>query len=131
MLTNKFANYLIALVWLANGFLCKILNLVPRHQQIVASILGSDYARRLTLLIGLMEIIMAIWIISRYQTKANAIIQIIVIIVMNILEFVTVPDLLLWGKLNIIFALIFVSFIYYNEFIVNGGVSLKHPNEIS
>jgi len=53
---HKLLNYFIATVWIANGLFCKVLNLVPRHQQIVARILGDDYSRLLTLLIGLSEI---------------------------------------------------------------------------
>jgi hypothetical protein len=50
---------LIALVWLANGLLSKVLNLVPRHTLIVARILGPTYARPLTVAIGLAEMGMA------------------------------------------------------------------------
>ena len=43
---------LIALVWMANGLLCKLLMLVPRHAAIVARILGPAHASVLTRLIG-------------------------------------------------------------------------------
>jgi hypothetical protein len=39
MTTYKLLNYLIAAVWLVNGLFCKVLGLVPRHQEIVATIL--------------------------------------------------------------------------------------------
>ncbi len=116
---HKILNYLIASVWLVNGFFCKVLNLVPRHQQIVERILGADYSLILTKAIGVSEIIIAIWIVSGIKTRLNAIIQIIVIAVMNTLEFLLVPDLLLWGKLNSLFAFIFILVIYSNEFILN------------
>lgn len=116
---NKALTYLIAIVWIANGLFCKVLNLVPRHEQIVGRIITDDYSRPLTLLIGLLEIAMAVWIISRIRAKLNAIIQIVIIAAMNILEFFLVPELLLWGKVNIIFATILIILIYYNEFILN------------
>ncbi len=115
----------IAIVWLINGLVCKVLNLVPRHEQIVSRILGEDYSKPLTILIGLSEIIMAIWILTKYKSKLSAIIQMIVVGVMNILEFILVPDLLLWGKLNSIFALLFISLIYYNEFVLNKKLKLQ------
>jgi DoxX-like family len=115
----KILTYCIATVWMANGLFCKILNLVPRHQEIVARILGDDYSRLLTILIGLSEIIMAVWIVRRYKTKLNAIAQIAVVVTMNTLEFILVPDLLLWGKLNSLFAFIFILVVYYNEFYLN------------
>jgi hypothetical protein len=95
---------------------CKVLNLVPRHEQIVARILGNEYSRPLTFLIGLSEIAMAIWILSRIKTRLNAIAQILIVATMNTLEFILVPDLLLWGKLNSFFAFLFIVVVYYNEF---------------
>jgi hypothetical protein len=101
-----------------------VFNLVPRHQQIVASILGDSYARPLTILIGISEIIMAVWILSRYKSKLNTIAQITIIAIMNTLEFILVPDLLLWGKFNSLFALLLIVVIYINEFHLNK----KHIN---
>ena len=111
--------YCITTVWIANGLFCKVLNLVPRHEQIVGRILGNDYSRLLTILIGLSEIIMAVWILSGYKTKLNAITQISVVAIMNTLEFIIVPDLLFWGKLNSLFAFIFILVVYFNEFYFN------------
>ena len=97
---HQILTYLIATVWLINGLVCKVLNLVPRHQEIVARILGDDHARVLTLFIGLSETAMAIWVLSCIRTRLNAITQIVVIATMNTLEFFLVPDLLLWGRAN-------------------------------
>lgn len=120
-LTNKTLNILIAIVWLVNGLFCKVLNLVPRHQEIVGKILYLDKpsANILTILIGISEIVMAVWILSTIQHRLNAVVQIMIIIAMNILEFLLVPNLLLWGKLNSVFAFLFILLIYYNEFVVN------------
>jgi hypothetical protein len=115
---KQIINILISIVWFVNGFFCKILNLVPRHQEIVASILNEVYAIQITFTIGVLEIWMAFWVLSNYKTKINAVAQITIIISMNIIEYFLVPELLLWGKMNIIFALLFISIIYYNEFIL-------------
>ncbi|MCB9312250.1 MAG: DoxX-like family protein [Lewinellaceae bacterium] len=111
----------IALVWLVNGLFCKVLNLVPRHQQIVEQILGTGHSRLLTVLIGISEIVMTIWILSNYRSRLNAITQMLVIGTMNILEFLFVPQLLLWGRYNSVFAVMFIALIYYNEFKLNKG----------
>ncbi len=116
---HQLLTYLIAAVWIVNGLFCKLLNLVPRHQAIVASILGEEYASILTPLIGIAEIGMAIWVLSRIGSHLNAIAQILIVLTMNVLEFLLVPDLLLWGKANFIFAFLFVSLVYYNEFVLN------------
>src|ERR1700746_1617244 len=93
-------NYFIATVWLANGLFCKVLNLVPRHREIVARIIGSEHADVLTKLIGCSEMVMALWIISGFKSRLNAITQVVIIATMNTLEFILAPDLLLWGRFN-------------------------------
>ncbi|KLT64705.1 MULTISPECIES: DoxX-like family protein [Pedobacter] len=113
---HQLLNYGIAAVWLVNGIYCKVLNLVPRHQQIVAAILGEQYSGWFTIIIGLAETLMAIWVLSRYRSKLNAISQIIIIATMNTLEFILVPHLLLWGRYNAIFAALLIITIYINEF---------------
>jgi len=116
---HKFLNYFIVAVWLINGLVCKVLNLVPRHQQIVAEILGANYSRLLTFAIGCSEIVMAIWIVSTIKTRLNAITQIVIVAVMNLLEYLLVPHLLLWGRANAIFAFAFILIVYFNEFFLN------------
>jgi len=73
---HKILTFCIAAVWIVNGLFCKVLNLVPRHEQIVAEILGDNYSRILTILIGLSEIAMAIWFLSNYRSRLNAVAQI-------------------------------------------------------
>lgn len=115
----KTLNFLIACVWLINGLYCKVLNFVPRHEYIIGEILGHKFLKQLTILIGLSEVVMAIWILSRYKSKLNAITQIVVVATMNIIEFIVVPNLLLWGKLNSLFAFLFIVVIYVKEFQLN------------
>ena len=115
----------IALVWVINGLLCKLLNLVPRHQQIVARILGAEHSVLLTNLIGLSEIFIGVWILTKIKTRFSAILQIVLVAVMNSIEFFLAHDLLLWGKFNSIFALLFIGIIVLNEFI------LKEKNSYS
>lgn len=109
-------NYCIAAAWFINGLLCKVLHLVPRHEQIVARILGDQFAQPLTILIGIAEIAMGGWILSKWKARLNALTQLTLVITMNILEFFLATDLLLWGNLNAFFALLFVSIVYYNQF---------------
>ena len=114
--TNQILTYFIATVWLINGLFCKVLNLVPRHEEIVGRILGNRHSQILTILIGVSEILMAIWILIGFKSKFNAIAQIIIVAMMNILELILVPDLLLWGKFNILFAFLFITIVFFNEF---------------
>jgi uncharacterized membrane protein YphA (DoxX/SURF4 family) len=121
---HKLISIFIASVWIANGLFCKVLNLVPRHQQVVARILGNEHSKSLTFLIGLSEIGMAIWILSGKYSRLNSVAQMLIIAVMNALEFFLAPDLLLWGKANAIFALMFIVLIYYNEFYIRQKIAL-------
>lgn len=116
---HRFLNYLFATVWIVNGLFCKVLNLVPRHQQIVARVVSEDYSRPLTVLIGLSEIGMAVWILSNIRKRLNSVVQMLIIAIMNILEFLLAPDLLLWGRVNILFAFMFILLIWYDEFSLN------------
>ena len=125
MIRNQFLNYLIAAVWIANGLFCKVLNLVPRHQEIVARIIGNAHAGVLTKAIGLSEMAMAVWILSGIRTKLNALTQVVVIATMNSLEFILAPDLLLWGRFNALFAFLFILVILYNEFYLRNRPTLQ------
>jgi hypothetical protein len=105
----------ISLVWLLNGLFCKILHRVPRHELIVARILGAGIAPIATIVIGILETAMGIWILSRIKARLCAITQIIVVLSMNALEFILAPDLLLFGRVNAIVALAFVTVVWLNE----------------
>lgn len=117
--TYRYIQYFIALVWLLNGLFCKILNLTPRHQEIVERILGDSYGRPITILIGISELVMVVWILSQWRSRLCAILQILVIGSMNLIEFFLASDLLLWGHFNIVFAFALMALIYYNEFKLN------------
>jgi hypothetical protein len=108
----------ISLIWLINGLFCKVLGLVPRHQFIVARILGQSHALLLTKAIGLSELCMFIWIISRVKSRFCALAQIGLVALMNTLEFILAPDLLLFGRANALVAFIFICVIVFNEFII-------------
>jgi uncharacterized membrane protein YphA (DoxX/SURF4 family) len=117
--THKVLTILIALVWIVNGLFCKVLNLVPRHREIVGHILGEAYSAQLTMAIGISEILMAVWILTDIKSRLNVIVQVLVIAVMNIMEFILVPELLLFGRFNALVALLFIVVILYNQFAFN------------
>ena len=126
---RKVTTILIGSVWLVNGLICKVLNLVPRHQEIVSQILSQDYALFLTKSIGTLEILMAIWIMSGYRVRLNAFTQISIIISMNVIEFNLTPNLLLWGKFNLIFAIGICAIIYTWGFIIHPTIIKPTAND--
>lgn len=125
---KKILTVAIALVWLINGLFCKLLNLVPRHQMIVARILGEDFSFVATKTIGILEILMFAWILTKIQSRLCACIQMIIVALMNIIEFVLAPDLLLFGRINIIVATFFIFIIFMNEFMLpcSTGTKMKY-----
>ena len=123
VLLYKVLTILIAFVWLINGLWCKLLNGVPRHQEIVARILGDEHATLLIKLIGLGEVGIAIWVLSNIQPRYCVIVQIGLVAIMNILEFVLAPDLLLFGKMNVLFALLFILLLYIYAFKIRSTIS--------
>lgn len=106
----------IALVWLINGLYCKLLNLVPRHEQIVSRILGEAYAEELTRVIGGLEILMAAWILSGMKSRWCALTQAVIVALMNCIEFLMAPDLLLFGRWNAVIAAFFIIVVLLHEF---------------
>ncbi len=108
--------HLFALIWLVNGLWCKVLGMVPRHQEIVAAIISPAIASPLTLAIGFAEIGMAAWIIWGWCYRSCAVLQIAIILLMNVIEFYAVPELLLWGRWNTVFAVLLCAAIYWNAF---------------
>ncbi len=109
---------LISLVWLVNGLFCKVLNFVPRHELIVGRILGTEYAPILTKTIGVLEILMFIWILSGIKSRLCSIAQIVIVLTMNLIEFFVAPDLLLFGKANLLVAVAFTGVLVVYEFIL-------------
>ena len=106
----------IASVWLISGLFFKLLNFIPRHKEIVGRILGEENALFMTKMIGLGEVFLAVLIILGFRSRLLAIIQVILVVLMNTLEIFIAPDLLLFGRLNGVLALVFIMIIIYTEF---------------
>ena len=68
---------------------------------------------------------MTIWILSGVSSRLNAVTQIIVVLTMNVIEILLAPDLLLFGRLNIVVAICFAATVYYREFYLRGDAELS------
>ena len=105
-------------VWFFNGLVCKVLGLVPRHQESVGKILGDEHAVAITRAIGFGEVALAIAIWFGLRPRWLAAAQIALVLAMNIMEFILAPNLLLWGRMNSIYALLFALVIFVNEWVI-------------
>lgn len=102
---------MLVLVWGVNGLWCKVLGQVPRHEQIVARVVGEAMAPALTTLIGLAELGMVAWILSGLFPRLCAITQAAIVMTMNVIEQVIAGELLLFGRFNLLWAAVFSALV--------------------
>lgn len=102
---------LLVLVWGVNGVWCKVLGQVPRHEQIVTRVVGEALAPTLTILIGLAELAMVVWILSGLFPRLCALTQAAIVMTMNIIEQAIAGDLLLFGRYNLVWATVFSALV--------------------
>lgn len=106
----------IAAVWIINGSYAKILNQVPRHTEIVSQVLGDGWARPITVSIGFGEVALGAWVLLGRKPRETAVLQIGLVSTMNVLEAVRARDLLLFGRLNALYAAGFCAAVYAHGF---------------
>jgi hypothetical protein len=104
------------MIWFLNGFYCKLLNQVPRHQLIVARILGAQHSFLFTKLIGVLEILMSVWVFSQFKSSFCTLTQVVLILTMNMIEYFKARDLLLFGRVNILLAVLLIGLIFYSPY---------------
>ncbi|MGB6191282.1 MAG: DoxX-like family protein [Terracidiphilus sp.] len=82
---NKLIRLAIALVWLYQGFWCKVLGGVPRHEAIVAAVpfIGSAAAGSALIALGLLESGIGLWVLSGCWMRQAAIVQTALLAAMN------------------------------------------------
>ena len=127
---HRLVTGLVVLAWLGNGLFAKVLGFAPRHTEIVARVLGAEYAETAVVLIGLGEVALAAWIWLGYYPRATAALQIALVLAMNVLELLLARDLLLWGPLNFAFALAFCGLVYYHGFVLGGRLGAVATNAV-
>lgn len=102
---------LLVSVWAVNGLWCKVLGQVPRHEQIVARVVGEALAGPLTVAIGLAELGMVAWILSGLFPRLCGLTQAALVMTMNVIEQLVAGDLLLFGRLNLLWATVFSALV--------------------
>jgi len=92
---STWARIAVASVWLTFGLVFKVFRALPRHERIVARILGERIAPALTRLIGLGEAAIGVWVLAGLWLPLCALFQTILVVIMNAIELRRARDLLL------------------------------------
>ncbi len=76
----------IALVWLYQGLWCKLLDRAPQHRKIVGAVpfLDSSQARQALFVLGSLECVLAVWVLSGFRAHEAALVQTLLLASMNI-----------------------------------------------
>ncbi len=73
----------IASVWLYQGLWLKLLGRAPRHQEIVGTVLNPPRARWAVMLLGSLECVLAIWVLSGFGARDAALMETLLLCSMN------------------------------------------------
>lgn len=108
------AELAIAGTWVFMGLYAKVLDMMPRHRWIVARVLddGSD-AYAITASIGLIEILIGVWVMSRRRPILCAVSQTVALATMNAFELSIAPDLLVLGYAHVLATLAFLVLAWF------------------
>jgi uncharacterized membrane protein YphA (DoxX/SURF4 family) len=107
--------FLVAGVWLIHGLYNKLLGGSPRHLAIVQSVpgLGGAAGARVLLAVGVFEVAIAIWMLSRRAPRLCAAVQSVALLTMNAVELRYAHALLLWPAGLIPLNLLFLAGAWY------------------
>jgi len=80
-----FPRIAIASVWIYQGFWCKLLGHAPHHQKIMetAPCLGAFRARQALFALGVLECVIAAWVLSGIRAREAAMIETLLLLSMN------------------------------------------------
>lgn len=95
---GRAATLFVASVWLVHGLYNKLLHGAPRHLAIVQSVPGLSgiAGERVLTAVGVLEVIIALWVLSGWSAHLCAAMQTIVLLSMNAVELSVARHLLLW-----------------------------------
>lgn len=96
-----------------HGIYSKLLDGIPRHRLIVARVLGADVAGPVTILIGLGEVLIGLWLMSGKFPRACALFQTGILATMNFLEIRMANDLLISATGMVFLNVILLACVWY------------------
>ncbi len=75
----------VAFVWLYEGLWCKLLGREPRQRDVVAAVprFGAAIGGTFLVALGVVEVVLALWVLSRVAPHACAIAQVALLVALN------------------------------------------------
>jgi uncharacterized membrane protein YphA (DoxX/SURF4 family) len=107
------ARAVIAAVWIFHGTYSKILDQILRHRLIVGRILGENVAAHATIVIGVGEILLGLWVLSGRARRSCALVQTLGLIAMNTLEIIYARDLLISAPGMVLLNVFFLTIVWW------------------
>jgi len=93
--TRRTIGLTIGAVWVFHGLYSKLLNRIPRHREIVARVVGDEWATPVTNFVGVGEVALGLWTWSGRARKTCAATQTLALASMNALEIWRAKNLLI------------------------------------
>ena len=123
----------LAAVWLVHGVYNKLLGGSPRHLAIVQSMPGLDGSagERMLVAVGLVEVAIALWMLSRRAPRACAAVQTVLLLSMNGLELTYARPLLLWPAGLVPTNLLFLGVVWLWALSEKGGCPLFSRKKVT
>jgi uncharacterized membrane protein YkgB len=97
-MSNLIARAAIASVWIYQGLWCKLLGRMPHHQEIVGTVpfLNASRAHGALVALGVLECVIALWVLSGIRPSEAALLQTVLLIAMNVVGLIwasrAIPD---------------------------------------
>jgi uncharacterized membrane protein YphA (DoxX/SURF4 family) len=84
-MSNLLPRAAIASVWIYQGLWCKLLGRMPHHREIVGTVpfLNNSRAHRAVVALGLLECVIALWVLSGICARDAALLQTFLLAAMN------------------------------------------------
>lgn len=100
-------------VWIVFGLVFKVLNVVPRHREIVAAVLGEEASGPVIFFVGAAETLLGMWVLSGIRPRLCAAVQTAAIVTMNAMELTLARHLLLSPLLMVCANVVFLTIVWY------------------
>ena len=123
---------MVASVWMFHGLFNKLMGASPRHLLIVQAVpgLGGNVGRFALVGVGIVEVAIAVWILSGRRARVSAAVQTVVLLSMNVVELTWARKYLLWPAGLVPVNLCFLGLAWANALLREPTLSVRITNPL-